>query len=102
MKKNTFEVIGLAQIYSQHTLLQETVGCENLLKLMVKHSPGEIASLSHDFVILGHLSSNRFSHYSGPVVYSSGYRGHFIKFQNYIKNLIPKFEPELLSTALSS
>ena len=45
MKNNAFEVIGLEHIYLHHPLLQDFIECESLLKLMAKHSPGEMASL---------------------------------------------------------
>ena len=64
----------LAHIYIHHPLLQDMIECESLLKLMAKHSTGEMASFLHYFVMLGPLSSNRLSHFPGPVIYNSGYR----------------------------
>ena len=43
VKNNAFEVIGLAHIYLNHPLLQDMIQCESLLKLMAKHSTGEMS-----------------------------------------------------------
>ena len=43
MKNNAFEAFGLANKYLHHSPVQDIIECESLLKLMAKHSAGEMA-----------------------------------------------------------